>query len=266
MKVAVAQFASGADVGANRRQAVELLRSAAQAGAELVVLPEASMYPFDRPRPELAMAAEDLDGPFVSALASTAAQLGVTVIAGMFEKVPESQRVHNTVVAVGSGGLLGRYRKLHLYDALGVKESDSLVAGDMDGHELLVLPMGDFSVGVVTCYDLRFPEIFRALVDKGATAFAVPAAWVSGPFKLEHWTTLCRARAIENTTYLMAAAQTPPTYCGHSLVLDPMGLELASLGDEIAVATAEISAERLRSVREALPVLAERRYEVRRRA
>jgi predicted amidohydrolase len=265
VEVAVAQFASGPDVGANRRRAVDLLRSAAQAGAELVVLPEAAMYPFDRPRPELAAAAEDLDGPFVSTLANTAAQLGVTAIAGMFEKVPKSQRVHNTVVAVGSGGLLGRYRKLHLYDALGEKESDYLVPGDMDGNELLVLPLGDFSVGVVTCYDLRFPEIFRALADKGATAFAVPAAWVSGPFKLEHWTTLCRARAIENTAYLMAAAQTPPTYCGHSLVLDPMGLELASLGDDVGVATAEISSERLRSVRDALPVLVQRRYEVRRR-
>jgi predicted amidohydrolase len=263
VKVGVAQFASWPDAEVNRTRAVDLLRSAAGAGAELVVLPEAAMYPFDRPRPELFRAAEALDGPFVTALAEATTELGVTAIAGMFEKVPGSQKVHNTVVAVGASGLVGRYRKLHLYDALGKKESDDLVPGEIDGHELLVLPIGDFMVGVVTCYDLRFPEIFRALVDKGATAFAVPAAWVGGPFKHEHWMTMCRARAIENTSYLVAAAQPPPTYCGHSLVLDPMGVEMASLGDGDGVATAEITSERLAWVRESLPVLMQRRYEVR---
>jgi predicted amidohydrolase len=262
VQVAVVQFASGPDPEENRTRAIDLLRSAADAGTELVVLPEAAMYPFDRPRVELARAAEALDGPFVSALVKAADELGVTAIAGMFEKVPDSQRVHNTVVAVGAGGLLGRYRKLHLYDALGKKESDDLVPGEIDGRELLVLPIGEFVVGVVTCYDLRFPEIFRALVDKGATCFAVPAAWVAGPFKHEHWITMCRARAIENTAYLIAAAQPPPKYCGHSLVLDPMGVELAGLGDGDGVATAEITFDRLGSVREALPVLVQRRYEV----
>jgi predicted amidohydrolase len=181
----------------------------------------------------------------------------------MFEKVPGEQRVHNTAVAVDATGLLGRYRKLHLYDALGHKESDALVPGRIDGDELFTLALGDFVIGVATCYDLRFPELFRALVDRGATAFAVPAAWVAGPLKQDHWMTMCRARAIENTSYLMAAAQPPPTYCGHSLVIDPMGIELARLGETEGVAIAEISSEHVRSVREALPVLLQRRYEVR---
>ena len=263
MKVAVAQFASKPDATANRARALGLMRNAAEAGAELVVLPEAAMYSLDRPAAEIVRAAEALDGPFVTALAEAASALGVTAIAGMFEKVPGEQQVHNTVIAVSSQGLLGRYRKLHLYDALGHKESDSLVPGQFDGNELLVLPLGEFMVGVVTCYDLRFPELFRALADKDVTVFAVSAAWVAGPLKQEHWMTMCRARAIENTSYLLAAAQPPPAYCGRSLVLDPMGVEIAGLGETDGVAVAEISPERVRSVRAALPVLLQRRYEVR---
>jgi predicted amidohydrolase len=260
--VAVAQFASVADRDANRARAVELLTSAAGAGAELAVLPEGAMYPFDRPPGELAEAAEALDGPFVSTLVEAAAGLEVTAIAGMFEKVPGERRVYNTVVAVSGTGLLGAYRKLHLYDALGHKESDFLLPGTMDGDELLTFSLSDLVVGVATCYDLRFPEVFRALIDRGVTIFAVPAAWVAGPLKKEHWETMCRARAIENTSYLAAAAQPPPAYCGHSLVLDPMGVELAALGDDDGVAVAEVTHERVREVREALPVLAQRRYEV----
>ncbi len=263
MRLAVAQFASTPDAAANRARMSELARKAAGEGADLIVFPEASMYPIDLPPAELSVAAEDLDGPFVTSLSAVASELGVTAIAGMFEKVADQQRVHNTVVAVDRTGLLGQYRKLHLYDALGHKESDALVPGRIDGDELLVLPLEDFVVGVVTCYDLRFPELFRVLVDKGVTLFAVPAAWVPGPLKQEHWTTMCRARAIENTSYLAAAAQPPPRYCGHSLVLDPMGVELVSLLGGDGVATTEILPERLRSVRETLPVLAQRRYEVR---
>ena len=263
MKVAVAQFASRTDAPANRARVLELVGNAALDGAELVVLPEAAMYPLDRPADELARAAETLDGPFVTALAGAASAHGLTVIAGMFEKVPGERRVHNTVVAVGAAGLLGRYRKLHLYDALGHKESDTLVPGPIDGDELLVLRLGGFLVGVATCYDLRFPELFRALADRGVTAFAVPAAWVAGPLKQDHWMTMCRARAIENTSYLLAAAQPPPVYCGRSLVVDPMGIEIVGLGDTDGVATAEISPERVSSVRALLPVLTQRRYEVR---
>ena len=221
------------------------------------------MYPLDRPPAELARAAEPLDGPFVNALVQAATELGVTAIAGMFEKVPGEQRVHNTVVAVDARGLRGSYRKLHLYDALGHKESDAFAPGRIDGDELFVLSLGELVVGVVTCYDLRFPELFRALADRGVTVFAVPAAWVAGPLKEEHWMTLCRARAIENTSYLLAAAQPPPTYCGRSLVVDPMGVEIAGLGETDGVAHTEISAGRVTSVRALLPVLLQRRYEVR---
>ena len=260
----MAQFASVPDAAANRLRAVELLKAAGGAGAELVVLPEAAMYPFDRPRPELTRSAEALDGPFVGELAGAAAELGLTVIAGMFEKVAGSQQRSTTrsspsmqrVSSVGTASFTSTTPSARGSPTTSCRATST-------GTSFWPLGLGDFVVGVVTCYDLRFPEIFRALVDKGVTVLAVPAAWVAGPLKLEHWVTLCRARAIENTSYLLAAAQPPPTYCGHSLVLDPMGVELAGLGDGEGVAVAEISSERLVSVRAALPVLTQRRYEVR---
>lgn len=262
MKVAVAQWASLPDAGVNRARAADFLKAAAGQGAELVVLPEAAMYAYNRPAAEIAEAAESLDGPFVTAVGELAAELGVTAIAGLFEKLPGTGQVSNTVVALGPAGMIGRYRKLHLYDALGVRESDKLVPGAIDGTELLTFELGGFVVGVVICYDLRFPELFRALVDKGATLFTVSTAWVAGPQKLEQWVTLCRARAIENTSYVVAAAQPPPEYCGHSLVVDPMGVDLAQLGESDGLVTVEISRERVREVREVLPMLAQRRYEV----
>jgi deaminated glutathione amidase len=263
MRVAVCQFASVADSRTNLERSMAMAKAAGSDGAELVVLPEAAMYPFVTDPEELAEAAETLDGPYVSGLATVAAEQGVHVVAGMFERVPGERRVHNTVVAVGPDGLEGQYRKLHLFDALGRKESDSLVPGAIDGGELLLLHLGEMVVGVVTCYDLRFPELFRVLVDRGATAFAVPAAWVAGPLKEEHWLTMCRARAIENTSYLLGAAQPPPEYSGRSVVFDPMGVALAGLGEGDGTAHGELFAERVRSVRTALPVLAQRRYEVR---
>ena len=136
----------------------------------------------------------------------------MTAIAGMFEKVPGEQRVHNTVVAVDARGLRGSYRKLHLYDALGHKESDAFVPGRIDGDELFVLSLGELVAGVVTCYDLRFPELFRALADRGVTVFAVPAAWVAGPLKEEHWMTLCRdVRSRTLLTCLPLRSRPPPT-------------------------------------------------------
>jgi predicted amidohydrolase len=176
MKVAIVQFASEPDATANRARVSDLARAAAGTGAELVVFPEASMYPLNRPPAEMAEAAETLDGPFVEALRKGASELGVTVIAGMFERVSGQSRVHNTVVAIGANGLLGRYRKLHLYDALGYRESTTFEPGHIDGDELLTVRLADFVFGVATCYDLRFPELWRALSDCGVNAFVLPAA------------------------------------------------------------------------------------------
>jgi predicted amidohydrolase len=262
VRVAVAQYASSRDKPASRQRAREYVTRAADAGATLVVLPEAAMHPFGRPDEPLAPVAEPVDGPFGTELAAVAAATGTTVVAGIFETVPGESRIYNTVLAVGPAGLLGRYRKLHLFDALGWRESDRIRPGEPEPDGLLTFAAGDFTVGVLTCYDLRFPEQARALVDAGAQLLVLPAAWVGGPLKEYQWETLARARAIENTAYLAAAGQPPPEFSGHSMVLDPMGVVLAAVGEADGLAVADVTAERLAEVRRKLPVLEHRRYTV----
>ncbi|MGB9377788.1 MAG: carbon-nitrogen hydrolase family protein [Mycobacteriales bacterium] len=261
MKIAIAQFTATRDKAANRERIGVVVGQAVGAGAGLVVLPEASMHPFGRPDEPLAAAAELLDGPFVDSLVAAARGTSTVVLAGMFESVPGDTHVYNTVVAVDEHGLRGSYRKLHLFDALGWRESDRLRPGD-PAAPLLTVAVDDLTVGVLTCYDLRFPEIGRALIDAGATVLAVPAAWVSGPLKEDHWVTLARARAIENTCYLAGADQGPPDYAGRSLVIDPMGVVIAQCGESDSVAFADVSAERVAAVRTKLPSLLHRRFEI----
>ncbi len=259
MRVAVGQFASSVDKASNTKAAQDLVAEGARAGARLVVLPEAAMFPFGGPADELEAAAEPLDGPFATALGAAAATHSVTVVAGMFETVPGERRVHNTVVVVGPDGLRARYRKLHLFDALGWQESEVLRPGGLGEEAFVVVEIDGLRCGLATCYDLRFPELFRALVDRGAEVLVVPSAWVAGPQKERHWSTLLSARAIENTCYVVAAAQSPPTYCGGSSILDPMGTVLAGLGEGDGLAVAELRRERLAEVRAKLPVLDHRR-------
>jgi predicted amidohydrolase len=262
MRVAVAQFAAGADKAANRDRLVELVDKAAAERADLVVAPEAAMHGFGAADTPLAPVAEPLDGPFVTAVRDAAQQHGVTIVAGMFESVPEdSARAYNTVVAVGGDGVLvGAYRKLHLFDALGNVESQRLVPGPMAA---LTFDCAGLRVGVLTCYDLRFPELARTLVDDGATLLAVPAAWYAGPEKLDHWRVLTRARAIENTVFVAAAGQPPPECCGHSAVVDPYGVVLTELGeDDGDLGVADVDPQRIDVVRRRLPSLAHRRFRV----
>jgi deaminated glutathione amidase len=265
VKAAVVQLSSSLDTAANRAAAARAVRTAAAAGAELVVLPEATMSGFGSPATDLAALAEPLDGPFVAALTEAAAETGTTVVAGTFEPVPGDTRVSNTLVLVGPGGLRGAYRKVHLYDALGWRESDRVRAGEPGPENTPVVSVGELEVGVLTCYDLRFPESARSAVDAGATVLAVPAAWVAGEHKLGHWQTLVAARAIENTVYVLAAAQPGPTYTGHSAIIDPFGVVLGTLGaaegsGEPAMVLAELSAARVDEARDALPVLRHRRF------
>jgi len=260
------QFAATLDTGANRAAAAGAVRTAADRGARLVVLPEATMAGFGSATTDLAALAEPLDGPFVVALHEAAAETGAIVVAGTFEPAGD-ERVYNTVVIVGPGGLLGSYRKVHLYDALGWCESDRVVAGETDAGNMPVVDIDGLSLGVLTCYDLRFPESARRPVDGGATVLVVPAAWVAGQYKEEHWGTLLGARAIENTSYVVAAAQPGPAYTGRSRIVDPFGVVIAELGptegaDVPAIVVADLDAERVREARTALPVLGHRRFDV----
>lgn len=259
--VAVAQFTPGDDRVHNRDVAAALIAVAAARGARLVVLPEYSSYFTDPLGPSFARNAEPLDGEFVQALQAAARDHEVFVIAGLVEQTGVRDKFANTLVAVGpTGERLAVYRKQHLYDAFGSTESDWVVPGDLALPE--VFEVDGLRIGMQTCYDLRFPEVTRRLADAGAELVAVPAEWVRGPLKEQHWSTLLAARAIENTLYVAAADHTPPIGVGSSAIIDPMGVVLAGLGETTGVAVAEASAERVQEVRRRNPALALRRYRV----
>jgi predicted amidohydrolase len=250
LSVTVVQDASGLDPAANRARLHEVVPS----DSDLVVLPEAFARDFGEAGSDVSAFAESLHGAFATELAAVAAEHNTTVVAGMFETSEDPARPYNTLVVRGATD--ASYRKIHLYDSFGYKESDSLHAGPLSP---VVVEVAGFRVGLMTCYDLRFPELARVLVDHGAEVLVVPAAWVAGPRKVEHWRTLARARAIENTIYVVAAAQPGPRYTGHSLVVDPLGDVLVEAGEGPEVLRATLDHSVLEEARATNPSLANRR-------
>ncbi len=261
--IAVAQFAPGADEAANLDAIRRLADDAAGRGARLVVFPEYSSYFTPALGADWPEHAQPLDGAFVQALAVIAEDLGIHLVAGMIESVPgEVDRVSNTLVALDPAGeIVARYRKIHLYDAFGMRESAHIVAGAIEPDAPL-FAFGGFTVGLQTCYDVRFPEVTRRLVDAGADLVLLPSEWVRGPLKEHHWRTLVTARAIENTVYVAAADHAPPIGAGNSMIVDPMGVELVTVGESTDVGVAWISPARLAEVRRINPALELRRFRV----
>jgi predicted amidohydrolase len=250
LSVALVQQAAALDPAVNRGRLEELVPD----GADLVVLPEAWARDFGEAGSDVSAYAEPVDGPFAGELERVAAARGTTVVAGMFETGADPSRPFNTLLVRGRAR--AEYRKIHLYDSFGYRESDRLSAGE---PEPVVVDVAGFRVGLMTCYDLRFPELARLLVDRGAEVLVVPAAWVAGPRKVEHWRTLARARAIENTVFVVAVGQPGPRYSGHSLVVDPLGDVLVEAGDGPEVVSATLDREALDGARRTNPSLANRR-------
>jgi deaminated glutathione amidase len=256
MKIAVGQFASSADKTSNIERISALTSEAAKAGARLVVFPEGAMHTFGALTDDLAPAAEALDGRFVDNLTRLTDRLGVTVVAGMFESVPGDHRIYNTAVVIAPReGLVARHRKHFLYDAFSEKESDRMLAGTED---IPLVAVEDFTVAVAICYEVRFPAFIQQAADSGADLLALPAAWVAGPLKEDHWTITVRSRAIENTMYVAGAGMTGVGYCARSMIVDPLGVVLSGLAEAEGVTVSEISKERLAKARARLPLVAQR--------
>jgi predicted amidohydrolase len=263
MKVAVAQLKSSSDKDANLQKAKEYIKKAKNLGADFVLLPEmymAFLHPKLGPS-RYAEVAEPLDGPFVNGLAECARENQVYVICGIYESKPgEKNRAYNTTVFLGRNGeLLQSYHKTHLYDAFNYKESDSIIPG-LTPQDVIETEFG--KVGLMVCYEIRFPEISRRLAMKGADFLFIPAAWIDGVMKEEHWKTLLRARAIENTIFVFAADQIGNNFSGQSMIIDPMGVVKANAGDEETIILSEIDLDRIKRVREKLPSVADRRAEL----
>jgi len=260
MIVAAIQIRSSGDRIENINTVSQALEQAAAKGARVAILPEAVQRSFGTQGEPLVSDAEPLDGQFVSALVEQARRHDLTVVAGMFEDSAEDREPFNTTVLIQANGECHAYRKIHLYDAYGFHESAAITPGSPEEDNLLVVDVDGFKIGVMTCFDLRFPELAVELVERGAEMLVLGAAWVPGAHKIEQWNTLLRARAIESTTYVVASAQPGPTYCGRSMIIDPTGTVLAEANDtEITVLTADVDRSVLDDVRHRMPVRALRK-------
>ncbi len=267
MKAAVVQMSSGADVDANIASADRLVRAAAADGAQLVVLPE-KWTAIGGPE-DLRAGAQPLDGSAITWARETARELGIDLVAGSIaERVNGKGRLPNASVHVGADGeIRAVYRKLHMFDVdiegKSYRESDT----DEPGDEIVVSEISQgVKLGLSICYDVRFPELYRALALRGARVIAIPAAFTL-PTTRDHWEVMVRARAIENQVFVLAANQVGAHPGGHhsggrSLIVDPWGAVLARMGEEVGYVSAELDLAEQDAIRQRVPLLEHRRPEV----
>ena len=257
MRIAVGQFSAGMSKPANLEKITKLTAQAADSGARLVVFPEAAMCDFGEKDDDLRSVAEPLDGRFVTTLSELATRHRMTVVAGMFEALPGERLIYNSAVVVDPiKGRVGTFHKRHLFDAFGELESARFRAGEEDP---LQVEIEGFRAAVVICYDMRFASFIERAADHGAELLLSPTAWVAGPLKEEHLSVVARARAIDNTVYVAVGGHSGVGYTGRSVIVDPLGAQIAGLGDGEGVAIADVSHDRLKEARARLPVLAQRR-------
>jgi predicted amidohydrolase len=258
VRIALCQISSTTDPSTNLELVRDGVRQAAAAGARVVLFPEATQCRFGV---SLKPIAEPLDGPWAAAVRAIAVEHGVVVVAGMFTPTDDG-RVTNTLLVTSADVHLG-YDKIHLFDAFGFQESDTVAPG----AKPVTVEVDGTTLGIATCYDIRFPELFRALADQGASAVLLGASWGSGPGKVEQWELLVRARALDCTSWILACGQADPgedlgaapTGVGHSTVASPLGAVVDSLGGEPGTLVVDIDTESVEDARRTLPVLANRR-------
>ena len=261
LTVALAQVTSGPDSTENLRLATKYVADAKAASAQLIVFPEVFMnhYPANTPLDQ--MESQTVSGPFVTAMRDLAQTHQMWCVFGMRQTgtTPGGRTFNTTVVLTDAGDIAGIYRKTHLYDAFGAKESERVEPG-RQLFDPIASPWG--RIGLFVCYELRFPEVARDQVAKGAEILIVPSGWVRGPLKEDHWEHLVVTRALENTVFVLACDQVSDYYCGQSVVVDPMGVKLAQAGEEPSLVVTTIDTDRIDAVRKKLPSLGHRRPEL----
>lgn len=256
MKVAMGQFAVSREWRDNAETCITLMTQAASQQADLLVLPE-GVLARDIADPDLVLkAAQPLDGPFLGLILAASRENNMTTM--MSVHVPTADgRALNVLIAIRAGEIIAQYDKLHLYDAFAMQESKNVTAGNLVPP---LVEVNGMKVGLMTCYDVRFPELARRLVLDGAEVLVLPAAWVKGPLKEMHWEVLVTARALENTCYLVAVGECGPRNIGNSLVVDPLGVAIAKAAEGPALVFAELDPARISYARSVLPVLENRRF------
>ncbi len=263
LRLAGAQWTATGDPGENLRRIEELTARAAERGARLVVHPEAAMASFAG---RLDTVAEPLDGRFADGVRAVAERHGVTVVVGMFTPADEvttdegkvRSRVHNTLLATGPGTTETAYRKIHLYDAFGAKESETVAPGDL----VRTLDVEGWRVGLSTCYDVRFPGHFTELGRRGCDLVVLPASWGDGPGKASQWDLLTRARAHDAQAWLLAVGQAwtkdsvnGPYGIGRSVLADPTGEVRARLDGSEDLLVVDIDRPTVDRTRATIPIL-----------
>ena len=260
-RVAIAQISSSVHKRVNLDRALDLIGNASAEGAAIVAFPEFLMAysPSTQSAAELAQSAEPLDGPFIAALRDASRRHAIAVLATIYESSGIPDRVYDTALWLSAGAIGAVYRKLHLYDAFGFRESDKFVPGT----ELTPPVQTDFGrAGMMICYDLRFPELSRLLTLMGSEALFAPSGWVAGDLKVEHWQTMIRARALENGCFVIAPNQVGNIYTGHSMAVDPLGRTILDLEEKEGVGIVELDSRLVREARDKLPLLENRRADV----
>jgi deaminated glutathione amidase len=259
MRIALAQITSSTDPSANLSLVEDYSRRAADAGARMVLFPESTMCRFGAP---LAPIAEPLDGPWASGVRAIAQRHGIVVVAGMYCPSGDG-RVTNTLIAAGpstEGVIDAHYDKIHLYDAFGVTESRTVAPG----FEPTMITVDGVRVGLTTCYDIRFPELYVELARRGAQIITVHASWGSGPGKLDQWTLLARARALDTTAIVAAVDQaypgdeiaaTGPTGVGGSVVASATGDVIAAAGADVQLLVTDVDLAGAEKARASIAVL-----------
>jgi predicted amidohydrolase len=263
-RVAIVQMKSSTDKEENLRLSLDFVKEGARRKARLICFPEFQMAfsSAKQSSKQLADIAESAkNGKFIVKLCSAARSCNIDVVATIYEKSEQSvKRVYDTAVLINSKGkIISLYRKVHLYDALGFKESLKLMAGNCIEQPS---PTSTGTIGLMICYDIRFPEISRILAVQGAEILAAPSAWIQGVMKEEHWVTLLKARSIENGLYMVAPDQVGNIFSGRSMVIDPFGSVILDMGNREGMEVVEIDIARVQSVRKSLPLLKNRRNDV----
>ena len=264
-RVAIVQMKSSTDKEENLKISLDYIKEGARRKARLICFPEFQMAfsSAKQSSKQLTNVAESAkNGNFIVKLCSAARSCKIDVVATIYEKTDEVsfKRVYDTVVLINSrGNIISRYRKVHLYDALGFKESLKLMAGNSIEQPS---ETSTGTIGLMICYDIRFPEISRILAVQGAEILAAPSAWIQGVMKEEHWVTLLKARSIENGLYMVAPDQVGNIFSGRSMVIDPFGSVVLDMGNREGMEVVDIDISRVQNVRKSLPLLKNRRNDV----
>ena len=264
-RAAIVQMKSSVDKEDNLAYSVKLINEAAKRKARLICFPEFQMaYSPAEQKPEsLHKIAEKITGNFISTLSNSAKLNKINVIATMYEIIntnERNQKVFDTGIIINElGKVQSIYRKVHLYDALGFKESKKLLAGSII-EKPSKTTVG--TLGLLICYDMRFPEISRILTVNGANILVSPSAWVAGFMKKVHWEIMVRARAIENGVYVLAPNQVGNIYCGHSMAIDPFGATILDMKNRQGIEFIDIDTAKIDTTRRTLPLLMNRRTDV----